>query len=110
MKLSRRNILSLLFGFIFLTPLSFGQNQKPEEAAKEIIAGIEKTVSEIKEGRFVLVSFVNGSVEIVSTVKPANEWNDEYKKSLEAKVVLTIKRGGTMFQLLQIKEKPKTLI
>lgn len=110
MKNSRRSFLSSLLGLIFLCSFSFCQEKKPEDFAKEIIGGVEKTIGEIKEGRFVLISFVNGSVEIISTVKPANEWNDEYKKSLEAKVVLTIKRGGTMFQLLQLKEKAKTLV
>ena len=110
MKISRRNILSLLFGFVFLTSLSFGQNQKPEESAKEIIAGIEKTVSEIKEGRLVLICFIDGSIEIVSTVTFVEEWTDEYRKLLESKVAITIKRGGTVFQLLQLKEEKKEFI
>ena len=110
MKLSRRNLLSLFFGFIFLTSLSFGQNQKPEEAAKEIVAGIEKTVAEIKEGRLVLISLIDGSIEIVSMVTFAEEWSDEYRKLLENKVVLIIKRGGTVFQLLQLKEEKKDFI
>ncbi len=89
---------------------SQAQERTPEDFAKEIASGIEKTVKEVGEGKFVLVSFVGANIEIVQTVKPFKEWDEEYKKSLEVKIVLTIKRGGNMFQLLQIREKEKILI
>lgn len=99
-----------LIPLITLPFLSLAEEGTSEDFAKQIVSGIEERVTEIGEGRFVLVTFINGSVEIISMVKPAKEWDEEYKKSLEAKIVLTIKRGGTTFQLLQIKEKEKVLI
>lgn len=82
----------------------------PESVAGKIVADIENTLGNIGEGKFVLITFMNGSVEIVSMVKPAKDWDDEYRKSLEAKIVLTIARGGTTFQLIQIREKEKVLV
>lgn len=103
-------VLSFLTLLITLPFLSLAEERTPEDFAKEIASGIEKTVKNLGDEKFVLISFINGSVEIISMVKPAKEWDEEYKKSLEAKIVLTIKRGGTIFQLLQIKEKEKVLI
>lgn len=96
--------------YLFFPLLSFAQEPNPETIAKEIATGIEERVSEIGEGKFVLITYINGVIEIVSTIPTSRDWTDEYKKSLEAKIVLTIKRGGTIFQLLQIKEKEKVLI
>jgi len=103
-------VLSLLILLITLPLLSPCEERKPEDFAKEIVSGIEKSIQDVGEEKLVLISFINGSIEIISMVKPAKEWDEEYKKSLEAKIVLTIKRGGTTFQLLQIKEKEKVLI
>jgi hypothetical protein len=52
MNFSRRKILSLLFGSLFICSFSFSQNKSPEEISKEIVAGIEKNVAGIKEGKF----------------------------------------------------------
>ena len=110
MNVSRRKILSLLFGSLFICYFSFSQNKSPEEISKEIVAGIEKNVAGIKEGKFVLICFIKGSTEIVSAVKFVDEWDDEYRRLLEKNVFLAIKRGGTVFKLLQIKEENKEMI
>lgn len=101
---SRRSFLCLLLGFALT---SCGKKKGAEDLAKEIVQGIEKTIKEEKEGSFVLTCFINGSIEIVSNIKPANQWDDEYKKSLEDEIILTIKRGGMMFQLFQLTEREK---
>ena len=97
-------ILILFFASIFCQ----AQEKTPEAFAKEIIVGVEKASTQNK-GRLVLVCFINGSAEIIQEVKNKG-WDDEYRKDLETKIVLTIKRGGTLFQLLQILEKEKVLI
>jgi hypothetical protein len=95
---------------ICLPFLSFAEERTPEFFAKEIVAGIENAMTEESDGRFALICFVKGSVEIIQTVKPVSDWDEEYREEMKAKIVLAISRGGNLFQLLQIKEKEKVLI
>lgn len=96
-------LLSLLFPFLSLA------DDGPQQAAKQIVDNLEQVTAEGKD-QFVLVSFINGSMEIVATVKPSKDWDDAYRKGLEAKIVLTILRGANMFKLLVIKKGEEVLV
>jgi hypothetical protein len=104
---SKLALVILLFLFSLTV---YCEDSKEQKLAKEISTGIEETTKEIGDGRFVLISFINGSIEIIQPIKPQKEWTKEYKQALEEKIESTIKRGGIVFQLLQLKEKQGKLI
>jgi len=98
-------LLSLFFSFS-----SCSQEPTPESLAKEVLVGIESAAEKVGEGNFVLAAMVNGSIEIVSSVKPTKDWDQEYRKGLEDKIAATIRRGGNEFMFFQIKEDEGSLV
>lgn len=100
----------LLLLLLFFPVSSCSQEPTPESLAKEVLAGIEVAGEKAGEGNFVLAALVNGSIEIVSSVKPTKDWDDEYRKELEDKITATIRRGGTEFMFFQIKEEEGSLV
>lgn len=103
-------MLTVLLWFFATTSFLESQERTPEDFSKEIVSGIEETLKGQGDGKYVLISFINGTMEIVSPVKPAKEWDEKYRESLRVKVQLNIKRGGNLFQLLKIKEPEKVYI